>query len=85
MVQSNQGIVTLFLQITEIIDEYLDVDKCEKILKGPFQLFVHKYFKFIILKGDKFAEEARILLEKMKFLKKYFKNEFVIMQREVEE
>lgn len=56
VVQSNQSIVTLFLQITEIIDEYLDVDKCERVLKLPFQMFVQKYFKYIILKGDKIAE-----------------------------
>jgi hypothetical protein len=63
----------------------LDVEKCENVLKLPFQIFVHKYFKPVILKGDKFVEEARILLEKMKFLKKYFKSEFIAMQREVEE
>lgn len=44
-------------------------------------MFVHKYFKTVILKGEKCVEEARILLEKMKFLKKYFKNEFVMLQR----
>ena len=74
VVQSNQSIVALFLQITEIIDEYLDVEKCESILKLPFQIFVQKYFRTVILKGEKFVEEARLLLEKMKFLKKYFKN-----------
>jgi hypothetical protein len=50
------------------------VEKCESILKLPFQIFVQKYFRTVIIKGDKFVEEARLLLEKMKFLKKYFKN-----------
>lgn len=51
----------------------------------PFQLFVQKYFTPIVRKGGKFVEEARLLLEKMKFLKKYFRAEFVAMEREIEE
>lgn len=35
------------------------------------------------MKGDKYYQELNLLLEKMKFLKKYFKNQFLNMQREI--
>ena len=66
----------LFLQMVEITDEYLVGEEVRQVLKGAFQSLTQKYITHLLLKGGKQTAEVEILIEKLKFLKKYFPEEY---------
>ena len=76
--------VAAFLQMVEITDQYLDVESVKRVLKGGFQVLLQKYVTHLLLKGPKHRLEVEMLIEKIKFLKKYFPNDFETLVKEMQ-
>jgi hypothetical protein len=51
--KTNNSIITSFLQMVEITDEYLDIESIKKVLKQAFQTLSQRYFIHLLLKGPK--------------------------------
>ena len=69
--------------MVEITDEYLEADSIRIILKHAFQSLSQRYFPHLLLKGPRWRGEVEILAEKLKFMKKYFVNEYEALLREI--
>ena len=41
-----------------------------------------RYFKELLLKGEEYSMENKILVEKMRFLRQYFPEELEVMEKE---
>jgi hypothetical protein len=74
--KTSNSLVGLFLQMVEITDEYLVGEEVRQVLKAAFQSLTQKYITHLLLKGGKQTAEVEILIEKLKFLKKYFPEEY---------
>ena len=70
--KTNGSIITAFLQMVEITDQYLETEDIKKVLRAGFQTLSQKYFTHLLLKGEKHRAEVELLAQKLKFLKKYF-------------
>lgn len=49
--KTNSLIITAFLQMVEITDEYLEIEGIRKVLRQAFQSLSQKYFTHLLLKG----------------------------------
>ena len=76
-------LVTNFLQMVEVTDEYLDVEGVRQVLKTAFQTLSQKYVTYLLLRTGKQKGDVEILIDKLKFLRKYFPEEYEKLQEEV--
>ena len=83
VLRTSNTIITSFLQMVEITDEYLDVDSVRQILKAAFQTLSQKYLTHLLLKGGKQRADVEVLIERLKFLRKFFPNEYEALLQEI--
>lgn len=69
--------------MVEVTDEYLDIESIKRVLKAAFQTLSQKYFTHLLLKGPKARGEVEVLAEKLKFMKKYFPQEYEALLAEL--
>jgi hypothetical protein len=81
--KTNNSIITAFLQMVEITDDYLEIEDIKRVLRTAFQTLSQKYFTHLLLKGERFKGEVELLAEKLKFLKKYFLLEYEALLKEI--
>lgn len=60
--KTSNAIITNFLQIVEITDEYLEAEEVKQVLKTPFQTLSQKYLTFLLQKGGKQKADVEILI-----------------------
>jgi hypothetical protein len=48
------------------------VEEVKQVLKVAFQTLSQRYLTHLLLKGGKQRADAEVLIEKIKFLRKYF-------------
>ncbi len=46
-------LITFFLQMVEITDEYLEAEEVRQVLKSSFQTLSQRYLTYLLLKGGK--------------------------------
>ncbi len=56
--KTNNSIVTAFLQMVEITDDYLEIEDIKRVLRSAFQTLSQKYFTHLLLKGEKYRGEV---------------------------
>ena len=69
--------------MVEITDEYLDVEGVRRVLKAAFQNLSQNYVTTLLLKGGKEREAVGLLIEKLRFLRKYFTEEYETLVNEI--
>jgi len=80
--KTSNSLVGLFLQMVEITDEYLVPEDVRQVLKAAFQSLTQKYITALLLRGKE-AGEVELLIEKLKFIRKYFPEEYESLLQEV--
>lgn len=71
--------------MVEITDEYFDPETIKTILKTPFQTFVQKYVTKLLLKGESMRGDLEVLMEKLKFMKQYFPQDYDNLHNEIKQ
>ena len=69
--------------MVEITDEYLEPEGVRRVLKPSFQTLSQRYVKHLLLKGGKQKESVESLIQKLKFLRNYFKEEYEALLKEI--
>jgi hypothetical protein len=54
-----------------------------QVLKAAFQTLTQKYVVHLLLKTGKQRTEVELLIEKLKFLRRYFPEEYESLQKEM--
>lgn len=67
--------------MVEVTDEYLEGEEVKSVLKTAFQTLSQKYLTHLLLKGGKQRADVEVLIEKLKFLRKYFPTEYENLQK----
>jgi hypothetical protein len=56
--KTSNSIVTAFLQMVEITDEYLEVESVRQVLRAGFQAMSQKYLTHLLLRGGRHRAEV---------------------------
>ena len=54
-----------------------------RVLKSSLQTLSQKYVTYLLLKGGKQKESVELLIQKLKFLRNYFKEEYETLVKEI--
>ena len=74
--KTNHSLITAYLQMVDITDEYLNTEQVRQVLKQGFMTLTQKYITYLLLRTQRQKGDVEILVEKLKFLKKYFNEEY---------
>ena len=59
---TNLTLLNVLVQMMEIVDEYLEFEHRKLVFQESINLFISKYFKDLIMKGNQYKSEHKVLL-----------------------